>query len=50
MIYINVFDQVCRSEAEVESVFEVEREASLCHEALLRNIRFARHHISLGPS
>ncbi|XP_045135454.1 transforming growth factor beta regulator 1-like [Portunus trituberculatus] len=38
--------EVCRSEAEVESVFEGEKEASLCHEALLRNIRFARHHVT----
>lgn len=38
--------EVCRSEAEVESVFEAEKEASLCHEALLRNIRFARHHVT----
>lgn len=38
--------EVCRSEAEVESVFEAEKEASLCHEALLRNIRFSRHHVS----
>lgn len=38
--------EVCRSEAEVESVFEAEKEASLCHEALLRNIRFARHHVA----
>ncbi|XP_047470254.1 transforming growth factor beta regulator 1-like [Penaeus chinensis] len=41
--------EVCRSEAEVESVFEAEKEASLCHEALLRNIRFARHHVT-SPS
>ncbi|XP_076062738.1 transforming growth factor beta regulator 1 [Oratosquilla oratoria] len=38
--------EVCRSEAEVERVFESEKEASLCHEALRRNIRFARHHVS----
>ncbi|KAG7160910.1 Transforming growth factor beta regulator 1-like [Homarus americanus] len=38
--------EVCRSEAEVECVFEAEKEASLCHEALLRNIRFARHHVT----
>lgn len=38
--------EVCRNEAEVESVFEAEKEASLCHEALLRNIRFARHHVT----
>ncbi|KAG0727779.1 Transforming growth factor beta regulator 1 [Chionoecetes opilio] len=38
--------EVCRSEAEVESVFEGDKEASLCHEALLRNIRFARHHVT----
>lgn len=33
--------EVCRSESEVDKVLEAERDTGLCHETLLRNIRFA---------
>ncbi|KAL7636329.1 UNVERIFIED_CONTAM: hypothetical protein RMT77_013088 [Armadillidium vulgare] len=40
--------EVCRSEAEAEGVLEPDREASICHETLLRNIRFASSHMGGG--